>query len=164
MSPEKKLTAVVAALDTFAEVRDALTWLHRQTARDCLEIMLVCEDSSEFGLPHDTERYVGPLRIVECGKGKTLAEARAIGCRAAETPFLGFFEDHAFLEPAWCERVLARLEEGWSGVGGAFLSANPQTTLPRPSSWWHTGSGCIRSTAEKCPLSQDTVLSTSARC
>ena len=129
MSPEKKLTAVVAALDTFAEVRDALTWLHRQTARDCLEIMLVCEDSSEFGLPHDTERYVGPLRIVECGKGKTLAEARAIGCRAVETPFVGFFEDHAFLEPAWCERVLARLEEGWSGVGGAFLSANPQTTL-----------------------------------
>ena len=131
MNRRETLTAVVAALDTFDEVRDALTWLHRQTARDCLEIMLVCEDASEFGLPPDAQQQVGPLRIVECGKGKTLAEARAIGCRAAETPFVGFFEDHAFLEPAWCERVLTRLEEGWSGVGGAFLSANPQTRLAR---------------------------------
>ena len=129
MNRGKKLTAVVAALDTFAEVREALYWLHRQTARDCLEIMVVCEDLTLFELPADAQRQVGPLQLVECGIGKTLAEARAVGCRAAETAFVGFFEDHCFLEPAWCERVLARVEEGWSGVGGAFLSANPQTKL-----------------------------------
>ncbi len=129
MNRRKKLTAVVAALDTFADVLEALSWLHRQTARDCLEIMVVCQDLTLFELPEDAQGQVGPLRLVECGKGKTLAEARAVGCRAAETAFVGFFEDHAFLEPAWCERVLARMEEGWAGVGGAFLSANPQTEL-----------------------------------
>ena len=129
MNRGKKLTAVVAALDTFAEVREALCWLHCQTARDCLEIMVVCEDLNLFELPEDVQRQVGPVQLVECGKGKTIAQARAVGCRAAETPFVSFLEDHSFLEPAWCERALARMEEGWSGVGGAFLSANPQTKL-----------------------------------
>ncbi len=129
MNRSKKLTAVVAALDTFAEIRDALYWLHRQTARDQLEIMVVCQDLALFDLPEDAQQQMGPLRFVESGIGKTLAEARAIGCRAANTPFVGFFEDHCFLEPAWCEAVLARIQEGWFGVGGAFLSANPQTRL-----------------------------------
>ncbi len=131
MQQGKKLTAVLAALDTFAEVRDVLLWLQRQTARDSLEILVVCQDLSLFQLPDDVQQQVGPLRFLECGKGKTLAEARAIGCREAETEFVMFTEDHCFPEPVWCERVLERLEEGWAGVGGAFLSANPQTSLAR---------------------------------
>ena len=69
MNRSKKLTAVVAALDTFAEIRDALYWLHRQTARDQLEIMVVCQDLALFDLPEDAQQQMGPLRFVESGIG-----------------------------------------------------------------------------------------------
>jgi len=129
MSQEKQLTAVMAALDTYAEVRDALRWCHQQSARSRLEILVVCPKLSAFALPDNYEEEVGSLEIVECGEGKTLAEARAHGARLANTAYVIFLEDHSFLEPGWCERVLARFESGWTGVGGAFLSANPQTVL-----------------------------------
>lgn len=129
MTYGKKVTAVLASLDTFAEVREALLWLEAQTVRGEILILLVCQDIEAYELPPDFEREFSEVEVVACGKGKTLAEARAHGVRLTTTEYVVLLEDHAFPEPEWFERVLARLEEGWAAVGGAFQCANPKTFL-----------------------------------
>ena len=47
---DKKLTAVVAAMDTFAEIREILAWLHGQTVRRQLQILIVCESAGGLAM------------------------------------------------------------------------------------------------------------------
>ena len=126
---EKRLSIVVAALDTYKEVKNLMQYLERQTIRDQMEILIVCKTLGLLQPPVSVfENKVG-VRIVEGGTDILLNEARALGVRECRSPYVAILEDHCFPDPEWAYHICSRLEEGWTGVGSAITLANPQTIV-----------------------------------
>ncbi len=125
----KKITAVVAAPDSFEEVETLLRALHRQTVRDQVHVLVVCPSHEKLAVPVDVESIAGEVEILETGEVLFLEDLRTAGVRAATTPYVALFEDHCFPEANWFEIVLSRLEEGWAGVGTVIALGNPATSL-----------------------------------
>ena len=128
MSP-RRITLVLAAMDSCREIQDVLSHLERQTIRDQVEIIIVCRSRDQLddrtGLLEEDEG----LRVIEGGTEIEIHDARALGVRASRCEYVATMEDHCFPEPQWAAAMLSRLEEGWTGVGSVFCPANPQTAI-----------------------------------
>ncbi|MFC1867062.1 glycosyltransferase [Thermodesulfobacteriota bacterium] len=124
---EKRLSIVVAALDTYEEIKDLMNCLEKQTIREQLEIVIVCKTLDYLQCPESVLDGVEGIKIIEGGSTILLNEARAMGVRESTSPYVAILEDHCFPDPDWAYHTCARFEEGWSGVGSAIMLANPRT-------------------------------------
>ena len=56
-------------------------------------------------------------------------EARALGIAAARAPYVLILEDHCLPYADCLEKLLGRLEDGWSAVGPGFVSGNRESAI-----------------------------------
>lgn len=129
MATQKKLSLILAAMDSYQEIKDVLAHVERQTIRDQCEVVVVCGTLGRLNDKDGSLQNSDTLQVIEGGAEIQIHEARAIGIRASRCACVATLEDHCFPEPGWAEALLARLEEGWTGVGPVFSPANPHTSV-----------------------------------
>ncbi|MDU8942187.1 glycosyltransferase [Ovoidimarina sediminis] len=106
-----------------------LSRLRSQTVADKLEVIVVAHpkhvDNISALRPNEFQSFQAVT-----GDLSTSARGRAEGVRHASKDRVIFCEDHAFpLSDDWAERMLARMDEGYTAVGPVMRNANPDTSL-----------------------------------
>ncbi len=120
--------AFVLVSRRFVHARNVLTHLLRQSALQDVELVLVVESRETFGADEALLARFTHCVVVEHGPIHSIAAAMAHGFRAARAPLVMYGEDHAFPDPAYAARAIARAPEPWTAIGPAMCNANP--TLP----------------------------------
>jgi len=119
-----RLSVLLPALEGFESVAAALdAWLS-QTARDELEVLVLCPDAALVRPLPDGVRAIAL-------DGLGLAGARARGVREAAGEFVVVAEDHCLPDPDAVEHMLETLDAGWDVVAPALRSADPRRESAR---------------------------------
>lgn len=129
MNVAPRLTVALATIDDYATVEQVHLCLEEQTIRHDLEIQFICRSRDRLALPDGFERQYPDIVIIEGGADLLLNEARELGIREARSSYVLILEDHCLPWPDCLERMLERLEEGWSAVGPGFISGNHSSSL-----------------------------------
>jgi len=124
-----RLSVVLAALDDYQIVEQVHLCVEAQTIREALEIIFVCRSKARLNLPEGFEDANPDVVLVEGGEAILLNEARELGVLEASAPYVLILEDHCLPFADCLEEMLARLEEGWSAVGPAFVSGNTSSRV-----------------------------------
>jgi GT2 family glycosyltransferase len=122
-SPE--LSVVIVTPDSYETIRKTMDHLRTQTARDCLEIVIVAPSVEQLALPDAEPLDVARVSVVDVGKIHSIARAYAAGIRQATAPVVVLSEDHSFPEPGWAAALIERHREDWAVVGPVVGNANP---------------------------------------
>ncbi len=118
--PALSVVLSVDRTETGAETIGAL----RLEARSVpLELVLV-GISGQVPAPPEHESDFWAVRRVST-EGMSLASARTAGVRTATAPYVAIAETHSFPQTGWARGMVARLREGWAGVGPRIEPANP---------------------------------------
>ena len=126
------LTVIVAAVDDYATVLEALRAVEDQTAFADIELLVVLDSLTRFAAPADFAELHPRARVLEAGRPLLLNEARAIGIEHARADFVLLLEDHCLPTRDCLANIIARLREGrWSVVGPAFASGNRHSVWGR---------------------------------
>ena len=118
-----QLSVILYAADSFAAVGKTLRYLHAQTARDRLELVLVAPANVQ------QQADLTGARRVEVPAGAPAHVARAAGMRAATAPMVVLAEDHSFPEPGWAAALIEAHRGPWAAVGPVIGNANPGSLL-----------------------------------
>ncbi len=119
-----RLSIVLAALDDYAIIEQVHLCIEAQTIRPHLELVIVCRSEQALRLPQGFRDAHPDVVLIEGGDEILLNEARALGVRRASADYVLILEDHCLPHADCVERMLERLEEGWSVVGPAFVGGN----------------------------------------
>lgn len=119
------LSAIVLTPDTYETIRPLMQSLHRQTARDRMEVVIVAPGTG--GIPLDTAELkdFAAVTVIDGGAMRSSTAARAAGIRAASAPVVVLTEDHSLPEPAWAEALIRAHGESWAAVGPSVTNGNP---------------------------------------
>ncbi len=119
------LTVMVAAIDDYDTVSEALCAVEEQTAVEELELLVILDSLAGFGAPADFPARHPRARVIETGRRLMLHEARAIGVELAAAAYVFLLEDHCLPSPDCMAKIIARIRESrWSVIGPVFKSGN----------------------------------------
>lgn len=120
--------SIILATDTWPTIRPVVDRLRKQTVREHLEVVLIAPQARDLepALAHRDE--FAALRIVEHSVAD-LADARAVGIRAAAAPIVFVGETHSYPHPGFAEALLKAMEGDWSAVAPGFGNANAKGAL-----------------------------------
>jgi len=123
--PAPDLSAILVTADTFEPIRKTVRALAAQTARERLELVIVCPSEQSLGLIEAEVAGFHSVRVIALGEITATSIARGAGVRKASAPVVAFCEDHAFPEQGWAEAFIEAHKRPWAAVGPAFINANP---------------------------------------
>jgi len=106
-----------------------LAALLAQDAPMPFEIVVV--DSSDDGTAAVIRRTCPAVVLVHRRRRTDPAAARNIGARVARFDRLAFIDADCIAAPDWLRRLMAALDEGCDGVGGAIVNANADSSVSR---------------------------------
>lgn len=130
-APEPRLSVILVTEEGGDGLARVLDRLAAQEGAGTLEIVVAAKEPHAIALPPERVAPFAALRVVAADTS-TSARARAGAVRAARAPYVVLAEDHAFpVGTRWAARFLARLDEGYAGVGPLMLNANPATRTSR---------------------------------
>ena len=117
--------SVILVTDRYETVRRMVESLATQTRREEVELVFVAP--ANVGIPVDAAelRVFGAVHVVEVDSVQRLAQARAVGVRAATAPVVYLAETHAFPQPGFVAEVIRAHELGWTAVVPAVENGNP---------------------------------------
>ena len=118
----------VLLTDTYATIRNVLSHLRRQSARDRLELVIVTPSPEELELEDGVCSGLHSVQIVE-SELESIPRARATGIQAARAPIVVLGETHCYPEPDYAEALIEAHRGPWAVVGPAMLNANPESLL-----------------------------------
>ena len=118
------LISVILPTDTYATIRPVIDRLRRQTVHDRIEVVLVTPSAEAMRGVEAHFADFAAIRIVESPIAN-LADARAVGIRAATAPFVFLGETHSYPDPDLAEILIGRLSGSWPACIPAFSNANP---------------------------------------
>jgi len=121
--------SVFLVADTFETVREAIVYLHRQTARDRLELVIATESREELALDERACAGFHSTQVVEVESIAYVQAPRAAAIRAARAPLVLMAETHSFPEPESLVALIERHREPWEVVGQVILNGNPGSVL-----------------------------------
>src|SRR6185295_8297300 len=119
------LAVALCAEGDGANLRTVLGTLRRQTIADRLEVLSAALDVEAVSIQSEDRDAFADVRVVSLNGRRSLSHARAVCIRAARAEFVAFGEDHCLPNAEWAEVLLARLTEGYTGVGPRMINANP---------------------------------------
>jgi hypothetical protein len=117
--------SVILVTDRYGTVRKMIESLAAQTRREEVELVFVAPANAAIPVDAVELRVFGAIRVAEVHSVQRLAQARAVGVRAATAPLVYLAETHAFPQPGFVEEVILAHELGWSAVVPAVGNANP---------------------------------------
>lgn len=121
------LTVVVACIDARRTVAECLRSI--ATACEGLDVEIVVVDASSDGTAEVVRRVGVPVRLLE-NPGGTLAPALwAAGLATAHGQAVAFTIGHCRVGAGWAKGLLAGLESGATGAGGAIMLADGGTPV-----------------------------------
>ena len=112
-----RISVILPAFMGYESVEAALESWDAQTAREQLEIIVLC--------PVAPDRATSPGHVVLVTDNLLLHEARALAARRARADYVLFAEDHCIPDPDCAEWIIKRLDEGWDAVGPALRPGDP---------------------------------------
>lgn len=125
---EPRMSVVLVVRDTSQALARVLGAIRRQTIGTEIECVLVTGDAEELRSAIREPELIESVQVVEMGSVDTEGAAKAAGVRAAQSPLVGFLEDHTFPDPRWAEALVSRHAQGeYAVVGPVIGNANPRT-------------------------------------
>jgi hypothetical protein len=124
-NPSPELSVILITSDGYEPLRRTIRALGEQTARDRLELLVVCPSREGFRPVESETMGLHSLKVLEMPDLTKTSTARVAAIHAATAPIIAVAEDHAYPEPRWAEAMIAAHRGPWAGVGPAFLNANP---------------------------------------
>jgi hypothetical protein len=126
---EVALSVVLVTPDRYDRLRKTIEHLRRQTARNCMEVVIGAPSLRELRPDYAALSEFAAYRLVEVGPLQTTGEPRAIATRAATGPVIAFGEDHSWPEPNWAAALIEAHRGGWGGVGATLTNANDDSLV-----------------------------------
>ncbi len=123
------LTVVAVTMDCYETLRQTVRHLAAQTIHDHIELVICAPSRDELLLDDAEMQPFHSFRVLESGRGGTVASARVPAVRAARAPLVIFAEDHSFPEPTWAEALVAAHVQGAIAAGPQIRNANPQSMM-----------------------------------
>lgn len=120
--------SVVLATDTLKTIRAVIERLRRQTVKEQIELVLVAPHRADIEEVLRHREEFAAIQLVE-DPLDDLADARAVGIRAATAPFVFIGETHSYPRPNFFEETLKAFAQGWDAVVPSFGNANPKGVL-----------------------------------
>ena len=108
-----RLTIVLLTLNEAANIQRCLDSLRTQTVQDF--VVIVIDAASDDGTVDIVRREGGdlpmPLTLEASSRRLPIGEARNLGVRMAQTPYVAFLSADAELDPRWVGQALTHLED-----------------------------------------------------
>ena len=123
------MSVIITTPDSYDTIRNLVTALRAQTARDALELVIVAPSAAEVHAGIADLADFCCWRIVELGALRTVAQAKATGIRRATAPVVVLTEDHSFPDPGWAQALIDAHRDNWAAVGPAMDNGNPQSLI-----------------------------------
>lgn len=126
---EQPELSIILATDTADRVSALIQSLKTQTIADRIELVLVMNtlvDEKEFS---QIASGLNSLQIIRVSSVNPLSVARALGVRAARSPYVFIAETHAYPDPDLAEKMVNLLSTEWDVVVPGFRNANPISGL-----------------------------------
>jgi glycosyltransferase involved in cell wall biosynthesis len=120
---EIALSIVIVTPDRYDRLRKTIEHLRRQTAKNCIELVIAAPSLRELQPDRAELSDFGSVRLVEVGPIQCTGEPRAIATRAATGPVIAYAEDHCWPEPNWAAALIKAHRESWGGVGARKRTA-----------------------------------------
>lgn len=143
MNHDVAMSVVIVTLDSYEVIRKTMKHLKAQTARERLEILIVCPSRKELGLIESDLEGFHSWKVVEVGEIKVLSAAKVAAMPETSAPIVAFAEDHCFPDPGWAEALIDAHKQGHAAVGPVMRNANPATSLSWAGLFLHYGC-CLR--------------------
>ena len=132
-SPEQchspKLTAILVICGPFREGEKALRCLAAQTIAEDIEMILVTDHADIFKEAEPLLQGFGCVQRIT-GDVTRLPHLRAACTMLARAPFIGYCEDHSFLDANWAEELVSAFESDPDVVAVAPAFVNPNADHP----------------------------------
>jgi len=125
-SKPAEISVVLITVDNFRSLGQLMQYVQAQTAKDRIEIVIVCPTAQELALDVEQLRGFASYKVVPIGSFDTLHEPRIAAIRNATTPIVAFTEDHCFPAPEWAAALIEAHRGPWAAVGPIIGLANPQ--------------------------------------
>ena len=113
-----RLSILLPAKLGYDTILAALDAWDAQTAREELEVLILCPEHLGPTAAQAERLHRGQV-VVRTGSAD-LHDMRALGIQRASGEYVVLAEDHCLPDPDYAAAILARLEEGWDGVGPAL--------------------------------------------
>jgi hypothetical protein len=113
-----RLSILLPAKLGYDTILVALDAWDAQTSRADIEILILCPE--HLGPTAAQVAQLKPGQIVVLTGSADLHDMRMLGIRRASGEYVVLAEDHCLPDPDYAAAILARLEEGWDGVGPAL--------------------------------------------
>jgi len=126
-----ELSVILVTPDNYATIRKTVTCLRKQTARDKLELVIVCPSSENLNINEKELEDLLTFKIVELGEIQSRGQANAAGVYIATAPVIVFGEDHCYPHKIWAEALIEAHRQPWAAVGPVVRNANPRTLISR---------------------------------
>lgn len=122
------LLSVILATDNIDRVTAVIDSLAAQTIAKKIELVLVMSAPADRSVLDRIESAIHSLQTINVKSINPLSVSRALGVRAARSPFVFIAETHAYPDPELAERLVASLCGEWSVVVPGFRNSNPTTS------------------------------------
>ena len=126
-----QLSVILVTPDSYTTIRKTVTCLRKQTARDKLELIIVCTSSENLNINETELEDLLTFKIIEVGEILSRGHANAAGVFNATAPVIAFGEDHCYPHKTWAEALIEAHRQPWAAVGPVVLNANPRTMISR---------------------------------
>jgi hypothetical protein len=143
MNRDPAMSVIIVTPDSYQVIRKTMLHLRAQTARERLEIVIVCPSRDQLGLLESDLEGFQRWKVVEVGEIKVLSAAKAAALPETSAPIVAFAEDHCFPEPGWAEALIIAHGQGHAAVGPIMRNANPATSISWAGLFLHYGC-CMR--------------------
>src|SRR5829696_4542817 len=122
------LSVILPTADDYKTIRRTVRALHRQTARDQIELVIVSPTDDPGVIPEDVSGFFS-VKIVNGGPLLTSNISRVAGIRHASAQIVVLGEDHCFPEPAWAAALIEAHRGDFAVVGPVLTNANPRSMM-----------------------------------
>lgn len=142
--------SVLLVTPDYQTIRKTIRHLRAQTVRDRLEIVIGAPSREALGLIESDLEPFHSYKLVEVGKIRVLADAKAAAVTETSAPIVAFAEDHCFPEPDWAEALITAHNKGYAAVGPLMRNANPATSLSWAGLFLHFGCCIVPDPSGQC--------------
>ena len=127
-----ELTIILAAIDDYLTVFEAIRSIEVQSVADSLELLIIIESLASFSAPADFQARHPMATVVQVERPLMLNEARAIGFELASADYGFILEDHCLPKQDCMEQIIHQIQKNkWSVIGPSIEHGNVYSTPGR---------------------------------
>lgn len=129
LSRPPELSVIIAALDRYQTIRNAVQQLKAARIKDRIEILFVVRDASFFSLDEADLHGFHSYHLIELPDLRSSGQARAVAIMQAGAPLVAFVEEHTVPEPDWAEALVEAHKKPCAATAPVLINANPNTMI-----------------------------------